>query len=408
MAYDQPQNPLDEILVGVATLIDPTDNDRMIMSQRYRQLKEHLERKGSPLAPYLIDGKSAIYAQGSVAAGTLVLSGDKDDRFDLDAIVQFQLPQDWTGKRALDELAVAIEGFPNVKEIERCTRCVQLRFASMHLDVTILEPVIEQDSSTFGEIMHSPDDGSDERVPAHPAGFANWYRQNAGFEGVFAEGVRKRRAKSPDRLQVATEPRAAEQEKLPDMLPPRLDTIKTLSVKLTKRFLKRRQSGRVIKGAPSIYTTLHGGMAPESQAGLKDQLVVLAPQIKNEMDGHLRSGSKPEHTNPAYAPDQINDRWPSAHTAKREQQMRLLAGDMGHFISRLNEAEAAPLARIQEILDDLFGEVISQKAMRSVIERVTDDATGYVPGSGQVAPAVITGVKTRRAPQNSFHCRDKR
>ena len=67
--FSQPTT-LDEILLDVATIIELSPEDRRIAEVRYRELKEHLEREGSPLAPYLADGVSKIYAQGSIATST--------------------------------------------------------------------------------------------------------------------------------------------------------------------------------------------------------------------------------------------------------------------------------------------------------------------------------------------------
>ena len=63
----QQTNALDEVLLDVAALIELSPRDRRVADNRYRLLKEHLERRGSPLAPYLVDGVSLIYAQGSIA-----------------------------------------------------------------------------------------------------------------------------------------------------------------------------------------------------------------------------------------------------------------------------------------------------------------------------------------------------
>src|SRR4051812_42232737 len=128
---------LDEVLLDVAALIELSPRDRRIAENRYRLLKKQLEREKSPLAPYLVDGVSLIYAQGSIATSTTIVSGTEDDRFDVDAIVEIDVPVDWDESRALDELEEALQGFPGAVSIVRCTRCVQLQFPFMHIDVTI-------------------------------------------------------------------------------------------------------------------------------------------------------------------------------------------------------------------------------------------------------------------------------
>ena len=115
MSYQDPFRQtatLDEVLLDVAALIELSPRDRRIADNRYRLLKRHLERDGGPLAPYLVDGASLIYAQGSIATSTTIVSGTEDDRFDVDAIVETDVPEGWEDSRALDLLEEALQGFP--------------------------------------------------------------------------------------------------------------------------------------------------------------------------------------------------------------------------------------------------------------------------------------------------------
>lgn len=113
-----------------------------------------------------------IYAQGSRAIGATIVHGAADDRFDLDAILEFSPPREWAPQKVLNELYLAFQGFPDVKSIVRCTRCVQLQFAFMHLDVTPMDPAADPRPERAGDIYHSPDNGADERIPVNPYGFA--------------------------------------------------------------------------------------------------------------------------------------------------------------------------------------------------------------------------------------------
>ena len=150
---------LDEVLLDVAALIELSPRDRRVAENRYRRLKTHLERPASALAVYLVDGQSRIYAQGSIATSTTIVSGTEDDRFDVDAIVEIDVPRDWDNDRALDELEKSLQGFPGVVAIVRCTRCVQLQFPFMHMDVTILDRRERLAIERAGEIFHSPEEG---------------------------------------------------------------------------------------------------------------------------------------------------------------------------------------------------------------------------------------------------------
>ena len=102
MAHENPfknADTLDEVLLDVAALIELSPRDRRVAENRYRRLKTHLERPASALAVYLVDGQSRIYAQGSVATSTTIVSGTEDDRFDVDAIVEIDVPHDWDNKQ---------------------------------------------------------------------------------------------------------------------------------------------------------------------------------------------------------------------------------------------------------------------------------------------------------------------
>ncbi len=193
----QQADTLDEVLLDVATLIELSPRDRQIAENRYRLLKVHLERKRSPLAPYLVDGESLIYAQGSIATSTTIVSGTDDDRFDIDAIVEIDAPSDWDNNKALDLLEEALRGFPGVETIERCTRCVQLQFPFMHMDVTIMDRRARIPIPRAGEIYHSPDEGKSIRVDANPWGFTAWFRSTVGIgQSSFAETLERQPASS--------------------------------------------------------------------------------------------------------------------------------------------------------------------------------------------------------------------
>ncbi len=179
---------LDEVLLDVATLIEISPRDRSVAENRYQRLKTHLERPRGPMAPYLVDGQSMIYAQGSIATSTTIVSGTDDDRFDVDAIVEIDVPDKWSDSAALDLLEEALQGFPGATGIVRCTRCVQIQFPFMHMDVTILDRRERILAARAGDIFHSPDEGEASRVPSNPWGFTAWFRSRVGaHQEAFAE-----------------------------------------------------------------------------------------------------------------------------------------------------------------------------------------------------------------------------
>src|SRR5215217_4531969 len=95
--FDRTAPFLDELLLDLATAIELSDHDRQVAENRYRRLRIHLERPTSPLREYLLRGAGLIYAQGSMT----IVSGTEDDRFDVDALVEMQVPAHWSDDEVL-------------------------------------------------------------------------------------------------------------------------------------------------------------------------------------------------------------------------------------------------------------------------------------------------------------------
>ena len=407
---------LDEVLLGVATFIEPSQEDRSIAEARYRRLKSHLERDGSPLAPYLVEGESLIYAQGSIAISTMIISGTEDDRFDVDAMVEIDVPPDWPESRVLDLLEAALQGFPGAVKIVRCTRCVQIQFANMHMDVAIIDRRARIPGERPGEIFHSPDEGRSYRVPSNPWGFTAWFRSVVVPEQTaFAERIAKARAGEAarrlgfldldERLAIA----AAEQEELPPTIPSQLDAQEAVALKLLKRAMNMHYEDLALKRPPSIYLTKKTGDLGLVEGGLSMQLGYLAAYIAHEMRGHLAAGSRPEEENPSYPPDKINDRWPRAG-AEGNEDMETLAVALEDLIDGLNRMAQAPLDEIMSLVDRFFGERVGQQQRMALAKRY-DRRDSAEPlhaqaGTGQVvAPAVVVASENmEEIPRHRFHC----
>jgi hypothetical protein len=351
---------LDEVLLDVATLIELSPSDRRIAENRYRRLKDHLERPASPLAMYLVDGQSLIYAQGSIAASTTIVSGTDDDRFDLDAVVEIDVPDDWDNTRALDHLEDALQGFPGTIGVERCTRCIQLQFPFMHMDVTILDRRERIAIPRAGEIFHSPDSGQATRVPSNPWGFTDWFRSKVGIGQVhFAESIRRHReAVSKSRLGYLDEDERmavakADQSDLPPVIPSALDAQETVALKLLKRYVNLAYEGSPLPRPPSIYLTKRAGDVGYVEHGLSAQLFLLADSTASMLRQHLADKTLPQEENPSYPPDRINDRWPRGGVAGIND-IRGLAEALEVLADRLNHMADAPLTEISQAIDELF------------------------------------------------------
>ena len=86
------------------------------------------------------------------------------------------VPAHWSENDIQDILEKALQGFPGVVKIVRCTRCVQLQFPFMHINGTVMDRSRPSAVERAGEIPHARDRGKSYRVASNPWGFSAWFR----------------------------------------------------------------------------------------------------------------------------------------------------------------------------------------------------------------------------------------
>jgi hypothetical protein len=404
---------LDDLLFDVVTVIELSDHDRQVADNRYQKLQPHLERPSSPLRDLLLNSTCLIYAQGSMSIGATIISGaENEDRFDVDALVDVPVPAHWSNDDALDQLFEALQGFPDVRKFVRCTRCVQMQFAFMHMDVTMLDPMADPRPERVGEIFHSPDTGNSYRVPSNPYGFSQWFRKNVTYPTQdFLDAVKsRRRTMAIDRLPAMMAMDKAEQENLPPVIPPRIDAQQVHALKLMKRYLNLRYERRRMRRPPSIYFTKLSVTCGYEPLGLTAQLERFAAHVKIEMGKAYAANQGPDERNPSYPHDRLNDRWPTTQADRK-----MLADDMVHLIEELEKARNAEIKDVVTIFSDLFGERVSKRTLDALNTRM-DQRSGrqtlrYERGTGTIIPvASVAAPAVARAaaevPRHNFHCED--
>ena len=407
MPLDDTSPVLDLLLLGTVLDLELSDRDRRVLQKRYDLLKPHLERRGSPLAPFLNE-RALVYAQGSRAIGATVLYGQNDDRFDLDGILEFPTPWGWTPERVLDHLYLGLEGFPDAIGIERCTRCIQIKFAFMHLDVTPMDPAAEPRRERIGEIYHSPDTGPQSRVWANPYGFAKWFRGTVVLpETLFLSEVAAMRASMgiKDRFAPGSVLKAEiDVEGLPTDVDPIRDAPQVIALKLMKRYLFLRYMKRDERRPPSVYLSKLAALTPVSRYGICAQIEDYAELLAAKMMEALQGGKWPEERNPALSAENFNDRWPT-----NTSEMGMFLSDLQHLRKELAKARASSVAEIQSIFSGLFGERVTETSLQAYAARMTDrpGKSSFERGKGFVAaPAILPSAsraKASVAPAHRFH-----
>lgn len=407
MPLDATAPGLDALLLATVLQLELSDRDLRVADKRYQFVPEHLQRPTSRIR-HLMD-TARIYPQGSRAIGATIVDGTGEDRFDLDAILEFDRPADWTPACVLDELFEAFKGFPDVKKIERCTRCIQLQFAFMHLDVTPLDPAAEPRPERVGQIFHSPDDGPDECHDVNPYGFVEWFKANVTpGTRVFLDHVRSTRKglQLRNRFEPGQIMADADIDELPEPIDPIRDAPQVIALKLIKRYLNLRYANRDTKRPISIYLSKIAALVPASPYGICAQLEDYAAELERRMKHALDSGEQLEERNPNFPPENFNDRWPNS-----DHDLRVSRDDLQHLRKELARARRSELSEIQRIFDGLFGERVSERAVRAYADSIDGSAqrSSFEHGKGYVAaPAVLSSTaaaqpKLSKAAPHHFH-----
>ncbi|GAB2206273.1 nucleotidyltransferase [Roseibium sp. ROS1] len=407
MSLDKSSPNLDALLLATVLELELSERDRRVANKRYHLIPEHLQRPSSPLRPFLDD--AVVYAQGSRAIGATIVHGADEDRFDLDAVLEFPRPMGWSISRVLDELHAAFEGFPDVQKIERCTRCVQLQFAFMHLDVTPMDPASEPRIERVGTIYHSPDNGNDELFDVNPYGFATWFNGNVSQPSLaFQKQLKdmRERMAPKDRFVTTVIHADAEIEDLPVETHPLRDAPQVIALKLMKRFLNIRYAKREEKRPISIYLSKVAAEILADPNGLCSQLENFAANLGRKMTFALETRQWPEERNPAFPSENFNDRWPT-----ESGQMSMFRDDLRHLVHELERARRSEFVEIRQIFEGLFGVAVTEKAVRSYLSGFSDPAgqntyqrgKGFVAAPALVSPSSTGAPRVSRAVPHSFH-----
>lgn len=371
---------LDYLLMDIAIRVQLSDTHYNLAVARAETIQRHIEREGSPL-----EGRVQLFhAQGSMSIGTTISSRLENDEFDIDLIAVVDLPADTPPHLMLDVLELAIRGEPGSRyyeKTERRTRCIQVLYGDMHLDIT---PMVRLPHlpEKCGVIFHAPERRAtveDTWVLANPWGFTHHFRERTPAERAFLLEFSDR-AKAYDRAIHMD----AEIEPVPEQEPVHVKSLAVVGLQLAKRFRNVSYDQRDGRCPPSVMMAKVVADNAGQTRTLSEELIFQTTQLRNLLAVAQSRGARVDVRNPTCHDERFTDRWPEDLRAQQ-----LFIDDLDHFIEKLESLRGeADLAKMRKVLADLFGERVALEAVKEVNRvvggRVVEGLSLHVPGSGRI------------------------
>lgn len=396
--------PVDQLLADVAIRIQLSRTNHALAVERYEAINAWLDRDGSPLK-----GKVRLmYPQGSMAIGATISARLTNDYFDIDLIAELAFGPALEPQQALDLLYVAIRGEKGSRYyhmVERCTRCVKVRYADgMELDVTpaVLLPNLEPKTSYI--FHHRAGDKSEpsKRVPANPWGFAEWFKEQTPLDHAFAPLFEKRALAADAKRQLEK----ADADPVPAHAPAYQKSKAVIVLQLLKRWRNVKYDLRSGRRPPSIMLAERVASAANQTDTLEQELQHQSKRLLELFERAQADSTLVKITNPRCDDDVFTDRWPLTLA-----EQRLFLNDLRDLVAKVDRLVAGcDLPEMQEIMVDLFGEGPTIDVFRSYAESISsavkDGQSSHVPGSGRiVAPAVVSSsvAPARPTVPHTFH-----
>lgn len=380
--------PADTLLADIAIRVQLTPTQYSLAQQRYTTVHQWIERSGSPLEERVLQ----FHTQGSMAIGATVASRLQYDEHDIDLIAELDIASNTPPCEVLDLLQDAIRGEPGSRyydKVGRHSRCIQIRYEGMHLDITPMVRLAHL-PERCGYIYHAPNEqpsAQDRRLIANPWGFANWFTQRTPAEKGFAIAFEERAAAFEEMIVLAE----AEVEPVPRQTAAHEKSMAVIALQLLKRFRNVQYDQREGRCPPSVMLSCFVAHNANQTATLSEELLYQSRQLKAVFEAHQREGSLIEVRNPTCQEDIFTDRWPANLDAQG-----VFLRDLGRLVERLEEfCGECTLARMQQILTELFGERPALEVVKQFTEHagisIADGRSRHLPERGRfVLPAAAS------------------
>lgn len=380
--------PADILLADIAIRVQLTPTQYSLAEQRYTTVQQWIERSGSPLEDRVLQ----FYTQGSMAIGATVASRLQYDEHDIDLIAELDIPANTEPCAVLDLLEEAIRGEPGSRyydKVGRHSRCIQVRYDGMHLDIT---PMVRLPhlNERCGNIYHAPSTRpsvEDRWLVANPWGFARWFIASTPADRQFALAFAERAQGFEGMIMLAE----AEVEPVPPQTPVHEKSMAAIALQLLKRFRNVQYDQREGRCPPSVMLSYFVAKNANKTQTLSQELLHQARMLKHVFEEHQRAGRLIEVRNPTCQEDVFSDRWPADLQAQG-----LFLSDLRRLVDRLEEyCGECTLVRMQEILTELFGEGPTLEVVRKFNEAsgrsIVDGRSRHNPDGGRfVIPAAAS------------------
>jgi hypothetical protein len=392
--------PIDALLADIAIRIQLNATNYGLAVTRYEAINEWIERKGSPLEGLV----KLFHPQGSMAIGATIASRLENDEFDIDLIAILDLSPDTPPHEMLSLLEAAIRGEPGSRyydKTERCTRCIQVRYADgMHLDVTPMVR-IETLPEKCGYIFHAPERNKtnfDQRIIANPWGFARWFNAMTPAERQFAVAFSERAKGYESAIYLAE----ADVEPVPEQSPVYEKSMAVIALQLLKRYRNVRYDQRDGRCPPSVVLAKLVADNANATSTLSEELLYQATRMRDEFATAQNDRRVLDVRNPTCDSDRFTDRWPGTLEAQQ-----VFLDDLQLLVKKIEKLRGdCDLAEMQAVLSELFGEKPTFEAIKEMNRRVgqgiIDGRSRHLPQGGRIVLPTAATVAAVAASANAL------
>ena len=390
---------LDVMLADIAIRIQLTPTDYQTAVEHFDAINEWMDRADSPLHGRI----ELFYPQGGFMIGATTARHATDAEFDIDVMAQINWPANIDPETALSTTHSAIRGEAGsryYRKSERKTRCSTVQYDGMHLDVTPSVRFIGREERTSFIFHSKPSDSKEPKqtLLANPFGFGQWFIARTPADEIFGLYFEKASLDyNRMRLEVMAK---ADAEPVPAQMPAYRKSRAVIALQLIKRWRNLAYDRRhaTLRLPPSVLIAYYVATNANATKTLADELIHQVERMIAALEAAEKTGRTVREFNPMCREDELTDRWPGSLA-----EQRVFIDELKAFAVQLHRLQdGVPIAEMQRILEDLFGERPARDAVRKYTEQhVGDDRAGkgfHILRSGSIPALGSAAVPANARP----------